>query len=228
MLTLGIDTSGLGGSIAVTRDGHCLAERALSRTGRRHARTLVAELKALFDDVNLPPHACETVAVSIGPGSFTGLRVGVVCAKTFAYATGCTLVAVDTHLAIAAASPEDAREVAVITDALRDEVYAGLYQRNADGSWSTLQQVERLPFASWVEALPETAAVSGPGLSTYGDDLAGRTLLPQDVWTPQARWIALLGEQLAGDGHSDDLVQLVPKYLRKSAAEEKADRKNAS
>ncbi|WP_145369450.1 tRNA (adenosine(37)-N6)-threonylcarbamoyltransferase complex dimerization subunit type 1 TsaB [Maioricimonas rarisocia] len=227
MLTLGIDTSGLGGSIAVTRDGNCLAERALSRSGRRHARTLVAELKSLFDDVNLPPHTCETVAVSIGPGSFTGLRVGVVCAKTFAYATGCTLVAVDTHLAIAAASPDDVGQVAVITDALRGEVYAGLYERNADGSWSTLRQVERLPFDAWIEGVPETATISGPGLTAYAEDLAGRTLLPQDHWNPQARWIALLGEQLAREGRSDDLVQMVPKYLRKSAAEEKADRQSA-
>lgn len=110
MLTLGIDTSGLGGSIAIARDGNCLAERALSRTGRRHARTLVAELKALFDDTRLRPHDCNTVAVSIGPGSFTGLRVGVVCAKTFAYATRCTLVAVDTHLAVAAASRTTSRK----------------------------------------------------------------------------------------------------------------------
>ncbi|MEW4527170.1 tRNA (adenosine(37)-N6)-threonylcarbamoyltransferase complex dimerization subunit type 1 TsaB [Maioricimonas sp. JC845] len=228
MLTLGIDTSGLGGSIAIARDGNCLAERALSRTGRRHARTLVAELKALFDDTRLRPHDCNTVAVSIGPGSFTGLRVGVVCAKTFAYATRCTLVAVDTHLAVAAASPDDVAKVAVISDALRGEVYAGLYERAGDRCWTTLQPVERLPFDNWTEELPDDAAISGPGLSAYGEDLSQRTLLPEQVWNPQARWIALLGEHLAENGQSDDLVQLVPKYLRKSAAEEKADRQNAT
>src|SRR5687768_2419931 len=106
MLVLSIETSGTGGSIALVDDRACLAERSLSQAGRRHARTLVFELKQLLAEREVAPGDLGAVAVSIGPGSFTGLRVGVVCAKTLAYAVSTKLVAVDTFLAIAAQSPD--------------------------------------------------------------------------------------------------------------------------
>ena len=71
--------------------------------------------------------------MSVGPGSFTGLRVGVVCAKTLAYATGARLAAVDTLEAIAANSPPDVETVHVITDAQRGDLFVGTYRRTADG-----------------------------------------------------------------------------------------------
>ncbi|HUQ68608.1 MAG TPA: tRNA (adenosine(37)-N6)-threonylcarbamoyltransferase complex dimerization subunit type 1 TsaB, partial [Planctomycetaceae bacterium] len=86
MNILSLETSGLTGSIALDRDG-VVEQRELATAGRRHAQTLVAEMRDLLHAHGLRPADVNAVAVSIGPGSFTGLRVGVVCAKTFAYAT---------------------------------------------------------------------------------------------------------------------------------------------
>ena len=101
MLVLGIDTSGLEGSVALVRDGNCLAETSLNQLGRRHAQSLILEIGTLLEKHECTPRDVDVVAVSRGPGSFTGLRVGMVCAKTFAYATGCKFIAVDTFAAIA-------------------------------------------------------------------------------------------------------------------------------
>lgn len=112
MITLGIETSGRAGTIALVEGGTVVAERSLTASGRRHARTLVPELGELLRKTGHTPTEVDVVAVSIGPGSFTGLRVGVVCAKTFAYATGCRIIGIDTFLAVAAgmSAPQTSRE----------------------------------------------------------------------------------------------------------------------
>ena len=80
MIVLGIETSGRTGSVALLRDGALVAERTTETGGRRPAQALLVELAALFEEAKLAPGDCQAVALSIGPGSFTGLRIGVVCA----------------------------------------------------------------------------------------------------------------------------------------------------
>ncbi len=128
-LVLGIETSGLAGGIALFRGDHCLGDVQLEEAPRRHAQTLVAQIGTLVGGAGCRVRDLSAVAVSIGPGSFTGLRVGVVCAKTLAYATGCRLAAVDTLRAIAANSPADVARVHVLADALRGDAYVASYQR---------------------------------------------------------------------------------------------------
>ena len=127
LLTLGVETSGLTGAVALRRDGQIIESVTLQHSGRRHAQTLVSEVDALLRRSNLTAKQLQVVAVSIGPGSFTGLRVGVVLAKTLGYALGCEVVAVDTFCAIAANSPSDVSEVVVLADAQRGELFAGRY-----------------------------------------------------------------------------------------------------
>src|SRR5690606_16862220 len=136
VITLGIETSGHQGSVALWRDGALLGERDLSREGQRHARSLVPELRQLLIDHSLAPRDVQTLAVSIGPGSCTGLRVGVVCAKTWAYATGARLIAVDTLLAVAQQAGEAAQRLQVTSDAQRNEVFVGRFERTPDGVWT--------------------------------------------------------------------------------------------
>src|SRR5262245_60606931 len=128
MLTLGIESAGPAGSVALARGEELIAERTLDRSGPRHAANLVVEIDALVRGAGRKIRDCELVAVSIGPGSFTGLRVGVVCAKTLSYALGCSLVAVDTLESIAENSPAEVSDVFVLSDAHRGELYAGQYR----------------------------------------------------------------------------------------------------
>ena len=222
MIAVGIETSGQYGSVAVVRDDVCLAERTLSRTGRRHARTLVVELRLLLQSVQIASSNVDVVAVSIGPGSFTGLRVGIVCGKTMAYATRTTLIAVDSFEAVARNAPPDVARQFVMGDAQRGDVFVGQYHRSANGRWQREGEIQMTGFASWRDELPRDAVFSGPGLQTYGVDLKrhGR-LLERECWTPRASHIAHIGVERAATGISDDPLLIDPVYIRKSSAEEK-------
>jgi tRNA threonylcarbamoyladenosine biosynthesis protein TsaB len=220
-LILGIETSGLAGSIALCRGVECLAESRLEEAPRRHAQTLVSQIGQLMVQSGHSVRDLDSVAVSIGPGSFTGLRVGVVCAKTLAYATGCRLAAVDTLRAIAANSGSDVDDVSVMADALRGDIYAATYRRS-DGVWATERPPEIVAALPWLVQRAPDEVISGPGLSVYASAVpAGCVQLPPAAWTPHARVIALLAvEQLARD-ETADCATLVPFYLRRSAAEER-------
>ena len=236
LLTLGVETSGLAGAIALRRNGEALESVSIEQVGRRHAQTLVSEVDALLRRHALTAKQLEVIAVSIGPGSFTGLRVGVVFAKTLAYAIGCRLAAVDTFRAIAAASPGDVSEVCVVSDAQRGDLFVGRYVREMMASsgcdissWIRPAVISIEPQEEWCRRFGEIAA-SQPSIALSG--IAAESLrasLPTSVrilgpeyGTPQASLIAQLGEHQAQAGELADHWTLEPFYLRRSAAEEKA------
>ena len=229
MVTLGIETSGPTGSVALLRDEATIGERVLSQTGRRHARTLVAELRELLKQNGVGVDQVDTVGVSIGPGSFTGLRVGVVCAKTFAYATRCAIVAVDTFQAIAAAAPPSVDQIDVIGDAQRGDLYVGRYERNAVDEWTPRGPIEIVESDAWLSALTAETVVSGPAASAHRLEIESRCrLLSKDLHHPRAENIARIAHARADAGLVDDVWTIAPKYIRRSAAEEKADAQGGS
>ncbi len=230
-VTLGIEMSGLEGSIALRCDGTSVDECTLER--RRHAHSLISQVQFLLRKHQLAPSDVDLVAVSHGPGSFTGLRVGVVFAKTFAFAIGCRLAAVDTLQAVATAAPDEIEHVSAVSDAQREQLFVGNYRREPGGAWSRSDAVHVLGTEEWCERAVEQAqrgfAVSGPGLLRVADQLPETVLsLPQSVWNPHASQIALIGEQLAKADDLADATQLEPFYLRRSAAEEKRDARRSN
>lgn len=207
--------------MAIVRDTVCLDERPLSRTGRRHARTLVLELRQLLESVAIAPKQLDVVAVSIGPGSFTGLRVGVVCAKTIAWAARVSLFAVDSFEAVARNAPSDVAAQSVIGDAQRGDVFVGRYHRTC-GGWEREGDIRIVPFEDWRDALPADAVVSGPGVQVYGTQFAPSTrVLDPECWTPKASHVARIGLELVPGGVPDDPFLVEPFYIRRSSAEEK-------
>ena len=234
LLTLGVETSGLAGSVALRHGGETVAVLPLEQAGRRHAQTLVSEIDSLLCEHCLTPKRLELIAVSIGPGSFTGLRVGVVFAKTMAYATGCRLAAVDTFRAIAAASPADVAEVFVVADAQRGELFVGRYAREekqAGGGvtdrWNPRREISIAETDVWcrqlAELTPPSLAVSGPAVETIRSSLPSFVrVLDSEFRLPRADLVAELGEQQALAGELAEVWTLEPFYLRRSAAEEKA------
>jgi tRNA threonylcarbamoyladenosine biosynthesis protein TsaB len=223
-LTLGIETSGLAGSIALCRGEECLSEALLEEAPRRHAQTLVAQIGALLRDAGHKVRDLDAVAVSIGPGSFTGLRVGVVCAKTLAYVTGCRLSAVDTLQAIAANSPAGVERVYVVADALRGDAYVAGYEFRG-GTWTAERPPTIAAAQSWLAERAPGDVISGPGLAAFAQFVPpGCRELPAEAWTPRARVIAQLGLAQLKRGDAADCATLVPFYLRRSAAEERKAR----
>ncbi len=224
MLTLGIETSGREASIALRQDGHTVSERVLGDPSQRHAQTLVAQIDQSLRELGREPRDCDLIAVSIGPGSFTGLRIGVVCAKTLAYATGCKIAAVDTFAAVAENSPDDVEHLYVVADAQRQDLYCGSYRRADDGRFEREDKIAIVAVSKWLSDRRAGDMVSGPGLAKVESDLAGICrALPKPFRKPNAARIAELGERIGRSDASEDFWKLEPFYLRKSAAEEKRD-----
>jgi tRNA threonylcarbamoyladenosine biosynthesis protein TsaB len=152
----------------------------------------------------------------------------VVCAKTFAYAVGCGVAAVDTFEAIAANSPPDVKRIDVVGDALRGEVYVGRYTRTAQGDWQRQGEIVVIPVEKWLAELDVEAVVSGPAAEKIAADAAGRCrLLPAELRIPRAATIALLGERQARAGELSDVWGLEPLYVRPSGAEEKWEQRRS-
>src|SRR5215207_4396837 len=159
MRILAIETVDKTGSVAALVDGLVQAELELDPT-RRSAQTLVPGIAALLNQAGWKPHEVELVAVTTGPGSFTGLRIGVTTAKTFAYATGCQVLGVHSMLAIGWRVPSDAEHFSALIDAQRNEVFAADMSRVDDqivGEEST-----RIVLAEhWANGLAAGTTVTG-------------------------------------------------------------------
>ena len=233
MLIVGIETSGMAGSVALIRDGQTIEMRSLEQAGRRHAQGLALELRDLLKRHSVTPKAVDAVAVSRGPGSFTGLRVGMVCAKTFAYATSCQFVAVDTFIAVAMNCSPDIPELWVVEDAQRSELFAGRYQ-HTDGRWHRPGPVEVVDAEEWLKSRSDSETVVGRGLARCDLSLTAARCLTEDQYSqPLASSVALLGEQMLLNPKSYaeidfDCWRSVPFYIRRSAAEEQRDKRDAA
>lgn len=222
MLTLGIETSGHAGTIALADGGRILAERKLSATGRRHARTLVPEIGELVKDIGRTIQDVEGIAVGLGPGSFTGLRVGVVCAKTLAFALSRPIVGVDTFAAIAQSLPDDIEDAWIVDDALRGDVYCGHYLRSGR-DWICVQSPMLASMSRWLQSISEKGILAGPSIDRFRREFAGVVVRSLFVVEPKAREVAVIGERRLDSGSVDDCWTLEPLYIRRSAAEEKAE-----
>lgn len=223
MLTLGIETSGRAGTVALLQDGALLGERDLAATGRRHARTLVPEIRQLVDEAGVAFDQVNVIAVSLGPGSFTGLRVGVTCAKTLAYALDCQIVGVPTFAALAERMETSAGRVSVIDDALRGDFYAAEFTAEND-VWTCTVPARVIAIEDWRAQLRPNTVVTGPAVKLIAEELPPAvTAADERFRSPRAHEVARLGEAAAGAGRVDDPWTIAPCYLRKSAAEEKRE-----
>lgn len=220
-MILAVETSGTQGSVAISDGKQLLTERPLSG-GSRHAQTLVSEVDGLLREHHLSPSDIRAVAVSIGPGSFTGLRVGLVFAKTFAWLSQTALVAVDTLQAVAQQTPPDLEIVTAVVDAQRGELFAGSYLRDSASGFRTLIDTIHV---STQEALSTAYPLTGSGLQKLRPEVAANHhLLDQSLWHPRASTIARLGLQMVREGRLSAPETLEPVYIRLSYAEEKRDR----
>lgn len=228
MLVLGIETSGLQGTVALLRDETCLGERHLNQAGHRHAQSLVLEIGDLLRTHSVTSHDVDLIAVSRGPGSFTGLRVGMVCAKTFAYAARCRFISVDTFAAIAENVPTSVDRLFVVEDAQREDLFVGEYARDADRTWTQVAPIQICSAADFVQARSESDIVTGPGVNKRDLAVDNSNWL-KDLMTirPRASVIALLGQRdfmKVGANvftNETDFWRASPFYIRLSAAEEK-------
>jgi len=217
-----LETSGTRGSVALLDGARLLAEHRLP-ADERSARSLLPCLKAMLDEHGWRPTDVEMVGVTTGPGSFTGLRIGVVTAKTFAYATGAHLVGVHTLAAIAAGVGEAVGRLWTLLDAQRGELFVATFAPGRHIADDDPPVTEILAVPRWMDGLNPGDVVAGPPLAKWRDQLpAGVIVADEAAWSPMAGATGRLTvEQFQRHGGVSPM-ELVPQYYRKSAAEEKA------
>jgi tRNA threonylcarbamoyladenosine biosynthesis protein TsaB len=224
---LAVETATQPGSVALHEGDQLLAEMRLPGE-RRTTQTLFPAIQSLLNNAGWQTGDVQLVAVSQGPGSFTGLRIGVTLAKTWAYARRCDVLGLPTLDLLAAQAETDRAVLWALLDAQRGQWFAARYRRQADG-WQPNGNVELVDRGDWLSRLEEGAAVTGEGLGVLEDVASALPpnchVLPRAAWTPWAATLARLAWQRYSAGARSDLWGLRPYYCRKSAAEETADRK---
>lgn len=216
-----IDTASRTGRLGLVRDGVVVGSAQLD-AARRHARDLTPAIAGLLEAAALKPADLAGVVVSVGPGSYTGLRVGVTAAKTLAYATGCALVPVPTFHPIANRAPADAADLWVIADALQGHVYL---QRFASGA--PLDELRIVPAAEALPGAPAGAWFTGPGVGVAAPLLAGRLLVAEADREPSVASLFAAARGVAPATRAE-VFALEPLYLRGSSAEEAAKKRGGS
>ncbi|NIP86900.1 MAG: tRNA (adenosine(37)-N6)-threonylcarbamoyltransferase complex dimerization subunit type 1 TsaB [Planctomycetales bacterium] len=222
MRTVALETSHTTGTIALLEDAQVVADVALD-PDRRTAQTLISGLHQILDQYGWKPQQVDLVAVAAGPGSFTGLRIGVTAAKTLAYAVAAQILSIHTLRAIAAATPAEFQTVSAAIDAQRQRVFAARFVRGEQG-WYETQPTVVLPIDVWLAGLTPDEAVTGPVLAECRARIPASTaVVDPDLWLPRAAWVGRLAVTDFAAGRREDLWQVVPHYYQKSAAEEKWD-----
>lgn len=219
---LGIDTSTRTASIGLLDGEVLLAE--ISRPGARDlaavclplVRSVLDAAERAVDDINL-------IAVSVGPGSFTGLRIGLSIAKGIALATGCAVVGVPTLEALAHVALDRTGLICPVLDARKGEVYAAVFRSAADGLTRVADDCATTP-DRLAALIDEPCVFIGDGVDAYRT--AWQTafqepveLLPFTEFHPRGGAVARVGQALFRARGPDAVAALVPRYCRVSEAE---------
>lgn len=225
MKILAIDTSTNLGSVALVRDGRIAAEVS-GMVRARHGETLLPHVERVLVVASEEIAAVDLIAVGIGPGSFTGLRVGVATAKGLAMASGRPICGVVSLRAIAAAQGQGVN--AAVVDAHKGEVYAALYHHEGLlGTRVVMEPVHGVPAEVAARLKSVTGGrplgIAGSGYRKYasvfdgalGDSLAAASLIMDH---PRAAYIAMEGEQALRERGEDEAATLEPLYVRPSDA----------
>jgi tRNA threonylcarbamoyladenosine biosynthesis protein TsaB len=190
----------------------------------RHGRDLVPCISDLLGAAGLVVGDLRVVAVGLGPGSYTGLRIGLTAARILAYTTGADLVGFDSLEGWARNAPAEASRIHVVADAQRGDVYAAEFARESLDEPLKLVSASRIePLLAWSDRLRGPGVVLGPGLDSpriRAAVPAAMAIAEPDLDRPRAVALLELARQLWTGGRRDDLWALEPNYLRRSAAEE--------
>jgi tRNA threonylcarbamoyladenosine biosynthesis protein TsaB len=221
VIVLGIETSGPRGGVALLTERGC--EERRFDTQRSLGAELAPAIQALLDQAGLgPANPPDLVAVDLGPGSYTGLRVGLAAGKGLAFAWSRPLIGVRLVDALARQAPP-ARRVVCALDAQRGEVWHCVLEREGRGA-HVVSEPRISEFDFLADALgAEEAVVIGDASSAVEKALPGRALrrAPDDLSWPMPRLVAELGRERHLAGEREDAIALTPYYYRANEAEER-------
>ncbi len=228
MRIIAIETSGRHGSVAALSGeaaGVTCVDQILLPSSERTARSLAPALRDLLHQAGWQARSIELVSVTSGPGSFTGLRIGVTTAKTLAYAIGAEIIGVDTLEVLAAQASASAGPLWTVIDAQRQEVFTAAFDVFENGPPRRVSDTAVMKEDDWLAGLRAGDRVTGPALRSLAARLpAGVIAAPEELWQPTAAAVGLVAWEAYQSGRRDDVWKLLPNYYRLSAAEEKLKR----
>jgi tRNA threonylcarbamoyl adenosine modification protein YeaZ len=224
MLVLGLDTSTTTGGVAIVSEQGLIANYQLDVTVTHSARLFPA-IDAILRNAQLTLKEINGIAVTIGPGSFTGLRIGLAAAKGLSYLNKIPIVGVPTldALVYPFTQPYTRLLICPILDALRGEVYAALYQV-CDRKWAKLLEDTAIPIPELLDKISEPCLFTGNGITKHKAEIES-VLQSRALFTPLNLRVVLpssvaeLGLQKLLAGVQDDPLKLEPRYIRRPEAE---------
>ncbi len=223
MKILAIETATVAGSVAVVDDNKGLIGEIKVDVKIAHSERLMSSVEWLLRASGISIEEIDALAVSIGPGSFTGLRIGLSTAKGLSYATNKPIVPVPTIDAFAASLPFCSHLICPMLDARKNEVYAGLYK------WEGTLLRKILPATAinpgeLLEQIRGPVVLMGDATVTYKTLIAdilktNAIFAPPSKMSPSASTVAEMAIEKINQGIITDPISLTPFYIRKSEAE---------
>ena len=230
MRILGIESSSLVASAAVVENEVTLAEYTVNYK-KTHSQTLLPMIDEMMRLLDMEPSAVDAIAVSGGPGSFTGLRIGSATAKGLGLALKKPLIHVPTLDAMAYGLFGASGLICPMMDARRQQVYTGIYR--FEERFEIVMEQSALAVADLAErlnALSERVIFLGDGVPVYEKQLAETLTVPYcfapaHVNRQRAASVAALGAVYFAEGKTETAAEHKPDYLRKSQAEREREEK---
>lgn len=222
MKLLALDTATRHATVALLDESAALSLREREREVTTHSEGLLTMVDELLAEAGLAVRELDAIVVGLGPGSFTGLRIGLATAKGLCLASRRPLVGLSSlgplAAAVAEALPGDARLTCVVLDARRGEVFSQRYRGEQALEPERLCRPEAL--AAELAASPEPLLLAGDGALLYRELLARgpASLAPEGCHLIHARHLALAARERVAAARFDELAALVPRYLRASDA----------
>lgn len=222
---LGIDSSGLVATVALMSEGILAAEYTIHNK-KTHSQTLLPMIADMMKMAEIDLAELDCIAVSAGPGSFTGLRIGASTAKGLAWTLGIPIVPVSSLMGLAANMTEHGAVVCPVMDARRNQAYYGIY-RVTEGIPDVICEPGTESIENVVEAvngIGEPVLFLGDGVPVFEEAIRSQSEVPVRFAGAAVRYqrgasIALLGGLLYEEGKYVQAGEFVPVYLRKSQAE---------
>ena len=224
MRILAFETSAKSAAVAIMQDGMLLGEY-FQNSGQTHSRTLMRMAEDLLLNCDLTPKDIDAVACAAGPGSFTGVRIGLAAAKGFAWGREVPLVGVSTLEAMARNTAVSDGIYCAVMDARRAQVYTAIFEQK-DGKFFRVTDdaaisVEEL--GDLLKNISKDKFLVGDGAAlcynTLGKTVENLYLLPEHLRMQRAAGVALLAWEQLQDGAIPTAAEVIPNYLRLSQAE---------
>lgn len=223
MITLAIDTATRTAGVALLRDETILVEYFFN-VSVNHSETVLSAVQQGLTLAGIGIDGVDLFALTVGPGSFTGLRIGASTVKGLALTTGKPVVGVSTLEALAYNAIECPALVCPMLDARKGEVYAALYRANGEGLFDAVLKEEVTTPGQFLDRIEGETLFLGDGFSEHAELIRDRFQGRARFAPPNRQWVrassaALLGMKRYGKGERLDVATFVPRYLRRSEAE---------